>query len=45
MMSVPPINLWTYRQAMAIALWLALAQIAAPPAGRRDAAVHIPEAR
>lgn len=27
-LKVPPINLYTYRQAMAIALWLALAQLA-----------------
>jgi hypothetical protein len=28
---LPPINLWTYRQALALALWLALADLAPPP--------------
>jgi hypothetical protein len=29
-MTVPPINLWTYRQAFAVAIWLALSPLAAP---------------
>jgi hypothetical protein len=31
-MKVPPINLWTYRQAYAVALWLALGQLTDAPA-------------
>ena len=30
-MKVPPINLHTYRQALAVALWLALAPLAQKP--------------
>jgi hypothetical protein len=31
-MKVPPINLWNYREVVLIALWLALADLAPPPA-------------
>ncbi len=28
---IPPINLWTYRQAFAVALWVALSQLSREP--------------